>query len=318
MIRGRLVLVALVEAAPSGENRFRAGAGQIAEGLAAAEQAIARAERTGIRWAFPESLRIKGELLLSQGATGAVIAAEDHFRQALDWARRQGALSLELRAATSLARLRNDQGGPAEAASLLQPVYDRFSEGFDTADLKVAKALLDALAAPVGAPLPHAVLAAVTDQPGLSGYQRHLAERIRTLGLDATLLTRFDPGVRTLLRHPALRAVVVPSRSEPFGRVPLEAYIAGAAPVVATTAGGLTEQVIDGVTGFTAAPADPASLAVAIERALSMSAAQRERMRAGGRELARTRFDHTLAIRRFLADSAPWACRETQQHPAAV
>jgi glycosyltransferase involved in cell wall biosynthesis len=178
--------------------------------------------------------------------------------------------------------------------------------------------LLDALAAPVGAPLPHAVLAAVTDQPGLSGYQRHLAERIRTLGLDATLLTRFDPGVRTLLRHPALRAVVVPSRSEPFGRVPLEAYIAGAAPVVATTAGGLTEQVIDGVTGFTAAPADPASLAVAIERALSMSAAQRERMRAGGRELARTRFDHTHAIRRFLADSAPWACRETQQHPAAV
>jgi predicted ATPase/DNA-binding winged helix-turn-helix (wHTH) protein len=124
-----------------------AGAGQIAEGLAAAEQAIARAERTGIHWAIPESLRIKGELLLSQGATGAEIAAEDHFRQALDWARRQGALSLELRAATSLARLRNDQGGPAEAASLLQPVYDRFSEGFDTADLKDAKALLDALAA---------------------------------------------------------------------------------------------------------------------------------------------------------------------------
>ena len=59
---------------------------------------------------------------------------------------------------------------------------------------------------------------------------------------------------------------MIPSRSEPFGRVPLEAYAAGAAPVVATTAGGLAEQVIDGVTGFTAAPADPVSLAAAIER----------------------------------------------------
>lgn len=87
------------------------------------------------------------------------------------------------------------------------------------------------------ASVPHAVLAAVTDQQCPSAYQRHLADRIRTLGLDATLLTRFDPGVRTLLGHPALQAVVVPSRSEPFGRVPLEAYAAGATPVVATTAG---------------------------------------------------------------------------------
>jgi glycosyltransferase involved in cell wall biosynthesis len=173
--------------------------------------------------------------------------------------------------------------------------------------------LLDAIAAlrrrPARAPLPHAVLAAVTDQPDPSAYQRHLADRIRTLGLDATLLTRFDPGIRTLLRHSALRAVVIPSRSEPFGRVPLEAYAAGASPVVATTAGGLAEQVIDGVTGFTAAPADPASLAVAIERALSLDAGQRERMRAAGRELACTRFDHMTSVRRFFADFAPWACR---------
>jgi glycosyltransferase involved in cell wall biosynthesis len=175
--------------------------------------------------------------------------------------------------------------------------------------------LLDALAAlhgrqPAPAPLPHAVLAAVTDQPSPSAYQRHLADRIRTLGLDATLLTRFDPGNRTLLGHPALQAVVIPSRSEPFGRVPMEAYAAGAAPVVATTAGGLAEQVIDGVSGFTAAPGDPASLAVAIERALSLDAGQRQRMRAAGRDLARSRFDHSLGIRRFLADYAPWACRE--------
>ena len=71
--------------------------------------------------------------------------AEDHFRQSLDWARRQSALSCELRAATSLARLLRDQGPSADATALLQPVYDRFTEGFDTADLKAAKALLDAL-----------------------------------------------------------------------------------------------------------------------------------------------------------------------------
>jgi predicted ATPase/DNA-binding winged helix-turn-helix (wHTH) protein len=129
-------------------NELAAGfarAGQTADALAAAEQAIERAERTGALWLFPESLRIKGELLLLQAATGAAVAAEDHFRQALDWARRQGALSLELRAATSLARLLRDQDHPAEAKALLQPVYDRFTEGFDTADLKAAKALLDAL-----------------------------------------------------------------------------------------------------------------------------------------------------------------------------
>ena len=67
-------------------------------------------------------------------------------RQALDWASRQGALSWELRAATSLARLLGDQGRSADALALLQRVYDRFTEGFNTADLKAAKALLGALA----------------------------------------------------------------------------------------------------------------------------------------------------------------------------
>jgi predicted ATPase len=80
-----------------------------------------------------------------QGAQGAAAAAEDHFRQALDWARRQGALSWELRAATSLARLPRDHSRAADALALLQPIYDRFTEGFDTADLKTAKALLDTL-----------------------------------------------------------------------------------------------------------------------------------------------------------------------------
>jgi predicted ATPase len=120
-------------------------AGQIADGLVAIEKAIARSAHTDDRRLMAELLRIKGELVLLQGAPGAAAAAEDHFRQALDWARRQGALSWELRAATSLARPLRDQGGSAEAMALLQPVCDRFTEGFGTTDLKAAKALLRAL-----------------------------------------------------------------------------------------------------------------------------------------------------------------------------
>jgi predicted ATPase len=121
-------------------------AGQIADGLAAIEEALAWTERTEERWAIGGLLRRKGELLLLQGAPGAAAIAEHHFRQALDWARRQGALSFELRTATSLAPLLRDQGRSADAIALLQPVYDRFTEGFDTADLKAAKALLEVLA----------------------------------------------------------------------------------------------------------------------------------------------------------------------------
>jgi hypothetical protein len=120
-------------------------AGQIADGLAAVEEAIVRSDPSEGRWLIAELLRTKGELLLLQGAPGAAATAEDHFRQALDWARRQGALSWELRAATSLARLLSDQGRSADATALLQPVYARFTEGFATADLKAAKAFLDDL-----------------------------------------------------------------------------------------------------------------------------------------------------------------------------
>ena len=122
-------------------------AAQFSDGLAAIEEAIISSELSEERWATAEFLRIKGELLLLRGAPGAAAAAEaeDHFRQALDWARWQGALSWELRAATSLARLLSDQGRSADATALLQPVYDRFTEGFATADLKTAQALLDDL-----------------------------------------------------------------------------------------------------------------------------------------------------------------------------
>ena len=71
--------------------------------------------------------------------------AETCFQQALDTARRQQAKSLELRAATSLARLWQSQGKRQDAYDLLAPVYGWFTEGFDTADLQEAKALLEAL-----------------------------------------------------------------------------------------------------------------------------------------------------------------------------
>jgi predicted ATPase len=67
------------------------------------------------------------------------------MRQALDCARQQGALSWELRAATSAARLLRDQGRRGDAVAILEPVYGKFTEGFETADLKSARALLDSL-----------------------------------------------------------------------------------------------------------------------------------------------------------------------------
>lgn len=96
---------------------------------------------------MPELLRVKGELVLREAAPDAASIAEDHFRQALHWARQQGALSWELRAATSLARLWRDQNRARAAREILAPVYDRFTEGFETTDLKAAEWLLDGLRA---------------------------------------------------------------------------------------------------------------------------------------------------------------------------
>jgi len=124
-----------------------AGIGRVAQGLAAVEEALVRSESSEGRWCIAELLRVKGELTLLENAAGATAAAEAHFRQAIDWARRQGALSWELRVATSLARMWRNQGRSKEAHELLAPVYDRFTEGFETADLKATKALLDELAA---------------------------------------------------------------------------------------------------------------------------------------------------------------------------
>jgi predicted ATPase len=117
-------------------------AGQAEEGLALLEGALQILERTGERWFAAELCRHKGQLLLRQGYAEA---AEDLYRKALSIARGQEANLWELRAAVSLARLRRNQGRRSEARDLLAPIYGWFTEGFNTLDLKEAKALLDEL-----------------------------------------------------------------------------------------------------------------------------------------------------------------------------
>jgi predicted ATPase len=134
----RSCLAAIRSAVPNPSVR----AGRIAEGLAVVEAGFDQCEAG---WLTPELLRLRGELLLLRSAPAAAETAESLFRQALCEARRQQALSWELRTATSLAGLLHSQGRPADAIACLQPVYDRFTEGFGTADLIAAKQLLDGL-----------------------------------------------------------------------------------------------------------------------------------------------------------------------------
>ena len=109
--------------------------------------AIVRAEHGRGGWCTPEILRVNGERMLTETGSGAAAAAEEQFQAALETARRQEALSFELRAAMSLARLWRAQQRIRPAQELLAGVYDRFSEGFGTADLVAAGALLQDLAA---------------------------------------------------------------------------------------------------------------------------------------------------------------------------
>jgi class 3 adenylate cyclase/predicted ATPase len=117
-------------------------AGQTKESLKLLDEALRIVDRTGERWFEAELYRHKGQLLLRQGHTKG---AEELYREALNIACQQEAKLWELRAATSLARLRSDRSRHTEARELLAPVYGWFTEGFDTPDLKEAKALLDAL-----------------------------------------------------------------------------------------------------------------------------------------------------------------------------
>jgi predicted ATPase len=121
-------------------------AGQAAEGLAVLTEALALVEKTDERWYEAELYRLKGELLLAPARTRSrVEEAEECFCQALSIARHQQAKSWELRTAMSLGRLWQRQGQCAAARQLVAEVYGWFTEGFDTADMHNAKALLEEL-----------------------------------------------------------------------------------------------------------------------------------------------------------------------------
>jgi len=121
-----------------------AAAGRTAEAHRVIDEALEEAESNEERWCVPEFLRVKGEIMRLDGPAAS---AEDCFLQALTEARRLEALSWELRIATSLARLWRDEGKSAAAHEVLSGVYGRFTEGFDTLDLRTARALIDELVA---------------------------------------------------------------------------------------------------------------------------------------------------------------------------
>jgi len=118
--------------------------GQIDDAWRCIGEAIKTIETTKERWYEVEVYRMAGEIALKSPERAT--KAEAYFGQALVIARAQQAKSWELRAALSMARLLSAQGEPDKATDLLAPVYGWFTEGFDTSDLKEAKALLDTLA----------------------------------------------------------------------------------------------------------------------------------------------------------------------------
>jgi predicted ATPase len=117
-------------------------AGLADRGLDTIEEAVARSDRNDERWCIAEVLRIKGELLHRQGKFEAADAA---YATAREWAERQGALSWSLRIATGAARLWRDMGRASAARAELAAVCGRFTEGFDTADCRNARAVLDGM-----------------------------------------------------------------------------------------------------------------------------------------------------------------------------
>jgi predicted ATPase/DNA-binding winged helix-turn-helix (wHTH) protein len=114
--------------------------GRLREGRALIETAIQRSEEKEELWCVAELLRIKGVILAQEGASSSSV--EMCFLQSIDWARRQDALSWELRTGISLAEFMRDRGNPRDAHQSLAAVYGRFNEGFGTADLKTAAKLL--------------------------------------------------------------------------------------------------------------------------------------------------------------------------------
>ncbi|WKV74184.1 glycosyltransferase family 4 protein [Streptomyces sp. PCS3-D2] len=175
------------------------------------------------------------------------------------------------------------------------------SKGFE--DLVEAFAILRV----DGLPLPHLVLAAVTSAYQQNPLQRRLADLLKRHNVNATLLTRFDPAIRGWVNDARMRALVVPSRKEPFGRIPLECFAAGAGPVVATSAGGLARTVVEGSTGFSAPPEQPPALAQALRRALATTPADRARLAQAGTRLLTEKHDYASTIRRAMQRCAAWA-----------
>jgi predicted ATPase len=119
--------------------------GQVPAALTLINETLAQSNANDALWFMPEQLRVKGELILLTGVPDAAAEAESYFVQSLELARRQKALSWELRTATSLAHLRQRQCRSSDGMEVLQPVYARFTEGFDTADLVAARTLLGTL-----------------------------------------------------------------------------------------------------------------------------------------------------------------------------
>jgi len=141
----RHALLALQADAQLASGKPEAALASVAAGLKAVE-------KMGGAPLEAELYRLRGEALLA--GAGTVSGAETAIEKAIDVARRQNAKSWELRGATSLARLlRRDQRRSIDATAVLKPVYDRFTEGFDTADLKAGKKLLDELNSLTGSPI---------------------------------------------------------------------------------------------------------------------------------------------------------------------
>ena len=124
---------------------LQVNAQQVAQGLETLAEAWALIQHTGETYYVAELHRLQGEFLLQQTPSDTAVT-EACFQQALAIARRQQARSLELRAAVSLGRLWQQQGKGEAARQLLAPLYEWFTEGFDTIDPQEARALLDALA----------------------------------------------------------------------------------------------------------------------------------------------------------------------------
>lgn len=117
-------------------------AGQLADGHRTIDAAIELSDRDEERWCISDLLRVKAELVLATGGAASAETAERLLLQSLDWARRQGAFSWELRSAISLARIWRKQGRTAEAHELLSAPLSHFNEGFETNDMIVANTIL--------------------------------------------------------------------------------------------------------------------------------------------------------------------------------